>query len=135
MSSMGRGVRTEEMQEQERSKSGLLLRGRLAKELGQHDEAAKLFGEAAELEEALALAYAAQGISEQVWRHEFSAAGCWFQAGNFLRSLELCDKLTATADAPETLRERARSYAQTLRERRDRLWAELLQSEHTFVAA
>nr|WP_309687158.1 hypothetical protein [Armatimonas sp.] len=52
MSSMRRGVRTEEMQEQERSKSGLLLRGRLAKELGQHDEAAKLFGE---------------------------AAGCWFQ--------------------------------------------------------
>jgi hypothetical protein len=49
MSSMRRGVRTEEMQEQERSKSGLLLRGRLAKELGQHDEAAKLFGEAAEL--------------------------------------------------------------------------------------
>ncbi len=131
---MRRGIRTEEMQEHERYKSGLLLRGRLAKELGQHDEAAKLFGEAAELEEALATAYSVQGISEQVWRHEFSAAGCWFQAGNFLRSLELCDKLTAAADAPETLRERARSYAQTLRARRDRLWAELLQSEHTLVA-
>jgi tetratricopeptide (TPR) repeat protein len=132
---MERGVRTEEMQKQERSKSRLLLNGRLAKELGQHDEAAKLFGQAAELEEALAQAYAAQGISEQVWRHEFSAAGCWFQAGNFLRSLELCDKLMATPDVPETLRERARSYAQTLRERRDRLWAELLQSEQALVEA
>jgi tetratricopeptide (TPR) repeat protein len=132
---MRRGIRTEEMQEQERRKSGLLLRGHLAKELGQHDEAAKLFGEAAELEEALATAYSAQGISEQVWRHEFSAAGCWFQAGNFLRSLELCDSLAATAYAPESLRERAAAYALTLRERRDRLWAELLQSEHALVVA
>ena len=75
MSNMERGVRTDEMQEHEQRKSGLLLRGHLAKELGQHDGAAKLFGEAAALEEALAQAYAAQGISEQVWRHEFSV-GC-----------------------------------------------------------
>ncbi|WP_395142007.1 hypothetical protein [Armatimonas sp.] len=53
-----------------------------------------------------------------------SGSHFWFQAGNFLRSLELCDKLTATSDAPEALRER-----------RDRLWAELLPSEHALVPA
>jgi hypothetical protein len=135
MSRMGRGIRTDEMKEQELRKSDLLLRGRLAKELGQHDAAAKLFGESAQLEEALAAAYSAQDIAEQVWRHQFSAAGCWSQAGNFMRALELCDHLADSPDVPNTLRERAATYAQTLRLRRDRLWTELLQSEHALVAA
>ncbi len=130
---MRRGVRTELMQEQEQRKSELLLSGRLAKELGQNDEAARLFGEAAELEEALATAYDKQGIPEQVWRHEFSAAGCWSQAGNFMRALELCDRLTGSPDAPSALRERASTYAQALRSRRDRLWTELLREEHHLI--
>lgn len=135
MSSMRRGTQTEEMKQQERRKSDLLLRGRLAKELSQHDEAARLFGEAAQLEEALAVAYVTQGIGEQVLRHRFSAAGCWSQAGNFLRSLELCDELAADGEAPASLRERASSYAQTLRERRDRMWSEILQAERQLIAA
>jgi tetratricopeptide (TPR) repeat protein len=129
MSSMRRGNRTEEMKEQERRKSDLLLRGRLAREISQHDEAARLFGEAAQLEEVLAAAYDTQGISEQVGRHRFSAAGCWSQAGNFLRALELCDALVEEADTPESLRERASGYARMLRERRDHMWTEILQAE------
>lgn len=132
---MRRGNRTIEMQEQERRKSGLLLQGRLAKEQGEYDAAAAFFGEAAQLEEALALAYTKQDIPEQVWRHQFSAAGCWSQAGNFLRALELCDHLTTITDAPAPLRERAAAYAKALRAQRDRLWAELLQAEHQLIAA
>lgn len=135
MSSMRRGKRTDEMQEQERRKSSLLLQGQQAKESGRLDEAARLFGEAAQLEESLTTAYAAQGITEQVWRHRFSAAGCWSQAGNFLRALELCDILADASDAPAVLRERASTYARTLRERRDRLWAEISQAERQLVTA
>ena len=132
---MRRGQRTVEMQEQERRKSGILLRGRLAKEQGDYDAAAALFGEAAQLEEALALAYMKQDIPGPVWRHQFSAEGCWSQAGNFLRTLELCDHLTTIPDAPALLRERATAYAKALRAQRDWLWAELLQAEHQLIAA
>ena len=135
MSHMRRGIRTDEMREQERRKSGFLLQGQLVKEEGRHDEAARLFGEAAQLEEALATAYADQGIEEQVWRHQFSAAGCWSQAGNFLRALELCDMLVNTSDIPAALQERAATYARTLRERRARLWAEISQAERQLVTA
>jgi hypothetical protein len=132
---MRRGNRTEEMKAQERRKSDLLLRGRLASETGERDEAARLFGEAAQLEESLSLAYEAQGIGEQVLRHRFSAAGCWSQAGNFLRALQLCDELAANEETPTSLRERASYYAWTLRERRDRMWSEILEAERQLIAA
>jgi tetratricopeptide (TPR) repeat protein len=132
---MRRGVRTPEIQEQERQKSRLLLQGQLAKESGRHDEAARFFGEAAQLEEALAAAYGKQGITEQVGRRVFSAAGCWSQAGNFLRALELCDRLINDPDTPTALRARALAYARTLRERRNRLWAEISQAERDLMAA
>jgi tetratricopeptide (TPR) repeat protein len=133
MQGMRRGNRTEEMKAQERRKSDLLLRGRLAKELGERDEAARLFGDAAQLEESLAVAYDAQGITEQVLRHRFSAAGCWSQAGNFLCALQLCDEIAGDGEAPTSLRERAAAYAQTLRERRDRMWSEILQAERQLI--
>ena len=133
--SMRRGQRTSEMQAQERRKSGLLLQGRLSKESGQSDEAARLFGEAALLEEAIATAYATQGISEQVRRHQYSAVSCWSQAGNFLRALELCDTLARASDTPADLRERVAAYARTLRERRNRLWEEISQAESLMVTA
>jgi hypothetical protein len=94
---MRRGKRTPEIQELEHHKSSLLLQGRLAMETGRYDEAAHLFGEATLKEEALASAYAAQDIAEQVWQHQFSAAGCWAQAGNFLRALEICEVIVSSA--------------------------------------
>ena len=135
MGSLRRGTQTAEMKQSERRKSDLLLRGRLARELGQHDEAARLFGEAALLEESLAAAYELQGVIEQVQRHQFSAVGCWSQAGNFLRALELCDALSENKAAPSILRQRAFEYARVLRNRRDRLWDEILQVERQPMAA
>lgn len=135
MSGMDRGELSGEMKDLARRKSSLILEGRLAKESGSDDDAARLFGEAASLEERLAEVYSAQGISEQVWRHRFSAAGCWSQAGNFLRALELCDALTNDGSSPEALRVRAAEYARTLRDRRNRLWAEIYQSQLSLAAA
>jgi tetratricopeptide (TPR) repeat protein len=131
---MRRAFQTDTIQEQERDKSTFLLQAKLAKDMGKPDEAVPLFARAAQLEEELAAAYDEQGIAEQVWRHQFSAASCWSQAGNFLRAIELCDLLTAS-EAPMTLRERAAAYAQTVRERREHLWAEIRQAERQLAAA
>lgn len=124
MSAISRGESVAEYREMERRKSNLLLTGRLARELGQEDEAARVFGEAAALEEALAAAYA--HLPEKSVVHRASAASCWSQAGNFLRALELCDALAQDESTPETLRANVQSYAKTLRERRHRLWSEML---------
>lgn len=135
MSGMNRGDVSEAMKELSRRKSSLLLEARLAQGDGRDDDAARFFGEAAGLEERLAESYAAQGIAAQVGRHRFSAAGCWSQAGNFLRALELCDSLATDASSPEALRVRAAEYAQTLRDRRNRLWSEIYESQLSLAAA
>lgn len=97
-------------------KSRLLLEARLLWSQGRVDEAADKFAEAAEAEEQSA---AAAGDRADGWRHTFSAAGCWAQAGNFYAAITLGDQLLAEPDLPAELRQQVAAYLTAIRARRD----------------
>ncbi len=92
----------------------------------QQDEAAVKFAEAAEIEEHLSDLCEAKCLMEKSFKHRFSAASCWAQAGNFYRAISLCDDLLARTDLPDRLRLHIREYANTLRGRRAQWYEELV---------
>lgn len=109
---------------EERRKSSLLLEARLLREQ-QQEEAATKFAQVAEIEERLSEICAAQGLQEKSFVHQFSAASCWAQAGNFYQAITLCDELLTRPDLPDLLRRRIQHYVVTLRVRRAQLYEEL----------
>jgi len=111
---------------EEMQKSSLLLQAKWAREQGFDGEAARLFAEAAALEESLADASAARGLKERSQMHYFSAASCWAQAGDFHHAITLCERLLAADNLTDRLRARVADYASILRERRARWYSEVV---------
>jgi hypothetical protein len=103
-----------------------MLEAELLREQGQDEAAAEKFAQAAEIEERLSDLCEAKGLVEKSFVHRFSAASCWAQAGDFYHAIALCDDLLARAALPDRLRQRVHDYAQTLRARRARWYAELV---------
>ena len=68
-------------------KSLLIIQAQFQQALQQHAEAARLFGEAARLEEELADSYRQAGYSEDSAISLFSAASCYKQAGRMAEAL------------------------------------------------
>jgi hypothetical protein len=112
-------------QAEEQRKSALLLSARLAREQGDADRAADLFAEVAAIEEQLAARCETAGLTEKANVHWFSAASGYAQAGDFHRAARLCETLAVREESPEPLRQRARAFAGTIRERYSRLYAEI----------
>jgi hypothetical protein len=106
-------------------KSNLILEARLLRDQHQ-DEAAAKFAQAAEIEERLAEICTSQSLTDKAIVHRFSAASCWAQAGNFYQAITLCDGLLGRGDLPDRLRSQVGDFANTLRLRRSRLYAELV---------
>src|SRR5690242_16051669 len=105
--------------------SELLLAAQMLRAQGQCEEAATKLAEAAAIEEQLSERCASAGLPEKSRVHQFSAASCWAQAGNFYRAVSLCDDLLAQPDLPVRLREHVRNYVEKLRERRAQWYADL----------
>lgn len=86
---------------------------------GKHGEAAELFAEAAQIEDALCPILEEKGLREKYFVHAFSALSCWAQAGNIHLAIERCEELLQRPDLPPKFRQQVEDYAQTLRARRD----------------
>jgi len=114
-----------EFEADETRKSRLLLEARVLREQ-LNEVAAEKFAQAAVIEERLSDSSGRAGLLEKSFVHRFSAASCWGQAGNFYRAIVLCDELAAHDDPPARLRERVTEYAETLRARRARWYADLV---------
>jgi len=99
-------------------KSNLILEGRLLASQQQPDAAAERFAQAAGIEERLSAVCLAQGLKEKGWLHQFSAASCWAQAGNFHEAICLGTRLLQVPDLPPRLRQRVQDFTQVLRKRR-----------------
>jgi hypothetical protein len=99
-------------------KSNLIVEARLLNAQQQAAAAADRFAQAAEIEERLSEACAAQGLKEKSWIHLFSAASCWAQAGNFHEAICLGSRLLAQADLSPRLRQRVEEFTGSLRQRR-----------------
>lgn len=112
---------------EETRKSNLLLEAQLLRAERRTDEAAVRFAQAAEIEERLGEACRTRGLRTEWWRHRFSAAGCWAQAGNFHEAITLGEELLAEADLSPRLRQRVEEYTALLRRRREQ-WAVELAS-------
>lgn len=110
---------------QDAVKSKLILEARLLREQRQNEDAACRFAQAAAIEERLSQQCLSRGLVEKARVHQFSAASCWGQAGNFYQAIALCDELLAQADLPSRLRVRVHDYAQTLRSRRAQWYSTL----------
>lgn len=110
---------------EEARKSSLILEAQQRRQQGQDEAAAARFAEAAEIEECLADGCEIKRLLEKAFIHRFSAAGCWAQAGNFYRSLDLCAALLARPELPERLRKRVEDYSRLIRARRSSWYAEL----------
>lgn len=110
-----------EFESNEVRKSNLILEGRLL--VAQGADAAEKFAQAAQIEEDLARRCAASGLPDKSFVHQFSAASCWAQAGDFYHAIRLCDDLLAHAALPERLRRRVQEYSAILRQRRHQWYA------------
>lgn len=110
---------------EEAKKSNLILEARLLREQGQDEAAAAKFAQAAEIEEQLSDLCALQGLAEKSFVHQFSAASCWAQAGDFYHAIVLCDGLLARPNLPARLRQRVAEHLDTLRARRAQWYAGL----------
>jgi hypothetical protein len=110
---------------EETHKSELLLSAQLLRSRGQLEEAAVKLAEAALIEEKLSERCATAGLREKGWVHQFSAAGCWAQAGNFYQAITICAELLAQPELAPLLRTRVQDYAQLLRARRAQWYADL----------
>lgn len=102
----------------EAHKSNLILEAQLLREQTKADEAGYKFAEAAQIEENLGQRCESQGLIDKSLLHRFSALSLWAQAGNFYRAIEIGDELLSSTDLPERLRQRVKSYTDTLRQRR-----------------
>ncbi|MBC7527967.1 MAG: hypothetical protein H7308_10495 [Chthonomonadaceae bacterium] len=112
--------------QEEAYKSALLLQATLFRAEGQEEDAASRFAEVATLEERLAQRADAEGEGLRAIRSRFSAASAWANAGDFHHALTLLQTLEQRSDVPDLLKERARTFAETLRLQR-RQWQETLQ--------
>ena len=115
-------------QSEETQKSDLILQAALLREQGQSEEASRRYAEAAAIEEKLRDRCTELGLTEKFFIHAFSAAGCWAKAGDFYHAITLCNDLLKRADLPERLRARVQEYADTLRDRRDALFADIMRA-------
>lgn len=114
-------------QAEETHKSDLILQATLLREQGQSEEASRKFAEAAAIEEQLRDRCTELGLIEKFFIHAFSAAGCWAKAGDFYHAITLCDDLLARPDMTDRLRRHIQEYADTLRARRDVLFADIMR--------
>lgn len=112
--------------EEEARKSDLLLQAALLRAEGQEVLSASRFAEAAALEEQLSRLADAEGDVPRALRSYFIAASAWASAGDFHHALSLLQILELRADAPESLKDRARAFGETLRNQR-RQWQNTLQ--------
>ena len=115
-------------QAEETRKSDLILQASLLREQGRNEEASQNFAEAAAIEEHLEKRCREQGLAEKSFVHAFSAAGCWAKAGDFYHAITLCDALLQRPGLTDRLRLRVQEYADTLRARRDALFADLMRA-------
>lgn len=118
----------------EARKSNLIIEARLLLDRQNSDEAGYKFAEAALIEESLSQRCLAQGLIEKSFLHGFSAVSLWAQAGNFFKAIALGNELLSSTELPEHLRQRVRTYTNTLSMRRIR-WYEELTSEMARTAA
>ncbi len=114
----------EAFEAEEARKSNLLLEAQLLRAQEQDDEAAAKFAEAAHIEERLAAQCESKGLREKSWIHQFSAAGCWAQAGNFYEALRLGDELLTDQQLPPRLRDQVQTFTQAIRRKRAQWHAE-----------
>jgi hypothetical protein len=63
-----------------------------------------------------------RGLKEKGWLHQFSAASCWAQAGNFHEAIGLGTRLLQVPELSPRLRQRVEDFTQVLRQRRSQ-WA------------
>jgi hypothetical protein len=107
-------------------KSNLILEAHYLRVHGEFDEAAVKAAQAAEIEERLGAICEANGLLEKSWVHQFSAACCWEQAGNYYAAIRLSSELLARPDLPERLRQRVQKYNQSLRQLRSQWLATMI---------
>ena len=108
----------------EARKSNLILRARMLRDQQDDEGASQHFAEAAEIEASLCDRCEEHGLVQKSIIHRFSAASCWAQAGNFYQAITICDELLAR-ELPERLRRDIKEFAEILRSRRARLYAQL----------
>jgi hypothetical protein len=119
-----------EMDKAEARKSGLLLEASILREQGDEEAAARLFAEAAEVEESLGSECRSRGLPDKAFVHLFSAASAWAQAGNFYQAINICGDLL-TGGVSDRLRLRVEEYSSILHERRSAWYSELLARTST----
>lgn len=108
----------------EARKSNLILRARMLRDQQDDEQASQHFAEAAEIEASLSDRCEEHGLVLKSLVHRFSAASCWAHAGNLYQAVTICDELLAR-ELPERLRRDIEDFAETLRSRRARLYAQL----------
>jgi hypothetical protein len=108
----------------EARKSNLILRARVLRDQQDDEGASQHFAEAAEIEASLGDRCDELGLVQKSLIHRFSAASCWAHAGNFHQAITMCDELLAR-ELPERLRRDIQEFAEILRSRRARLYAQL----------
>ncbi len=113
---------------EETRKSQLLLEAQQLRARGEDQSAAERFAEAAAVEEELSARCDAQGLLEKSFVHQFSAASCWAQAGDFYDAIVLCDELLTRQELPPGLRRQVDQYAATLRARRIQWYSGVVES-------
>lgn len=86
-------------------KSLLIIQAQFQQALGQHNEAARLFLEAALLEEKIAHRFQQQGHTEDAAISLFSAASCYKHAGEFARAAALADESVTLSNSKEFVKE------------------------------
>ena len=108
----------------EARKSNLILRARMLRDQQDDEGASQHFAGAAEIEASLCDRCEEHGFVQKSIIHRFSAASCWAHAGNFYQAITICDELLAR-ELPECLRRDIQEFAEILRSRRARLYAQL----------
>lgn len=115
-------------QAEETRKSDLILQAALLREQGRSEEAYRKYAEAAAIEEHLRDRCTELGLTEKFFIHAFSAAGCWAKAGDVYHAITLCDDLLTRPGITDRLSRRVQEYADTLRARRDALFADIMRA-------
>jgi hypothetical protein len=126
----------EAFKQEEIRKSNLLLEAQLLRaQQKDEDVVAAKFAEAASLEEQLGELCAKKGLREKFFVHQFSAANCWAEAGNFYRALMLCEELLKQSDLPAKLHQRIQQRSLTFRTSRTWFHEKIAKTHETAMAA
>ncbi len=86
-------------------KSLLIIQAQFQQALGQHSEAARLFLEAALLEEKIAARFQQQGSSDDAAISLFSAASCYKNAGELVKAITLAEQAMVLTRSTEFAKE------------------------------